>query len=739
MKYINNSSYVDGKNSLCIGTDILNSNNLPRIIRKNISDALISGEKIIFFTDDIFYKDIEKNFNSNEDFIRHNVNSGNFKIKTYNITAFDYENEEFLDIIDIISVVKQKIRIIWDFKNAIKRVGKLEAIIKCVEKIIACSKDNVSNMVYIDNGAYNFNRIYRFCNLFETIIIIDRNKEMKFTNRDEIEKAIWMLQSNSQLKYQNKNLVLFNDIFSNIPKSTDENEFKKIIMSKIKDVCDVDFCILHSSLKEQENILAIDSYYGITKKHKYYLINDTEIIQYLNKFNEIVINNNQDILLNLSEIQDSKLAEKFKLVGIVSYMAIAVEYYDIAKGVIWIGTYENNKELSKSNIEHLKSICKTAFYLIQEQKRFSDMQNRLIQNEKLRAMGEMAAGITHDINNILTPILGSVQLLKDTIKEKEVLKLLSVIEICAYDGMNITNKVKRLTKKYNDNDFETFSVDSVISDAIELTKNKWLTESAIKGIKIDIIKSLKSNETIQGNITEIREVFINIIANAIDAMPQGGKIEVITKNKGSKVIIEIRDNGMGMNKEIQKRIFEPFFTTKGNNGSGLGLSISYNIILSHKGSMKIESEENVGTSFIVKLPICESIIKNEEDISKHVIDFEGNVLVIDDQEQIRNVVSSMIKSIANCKIKTCGCDNLDSELKRRKYDIIVCDFTMPSINGLQVAQKIKEINKNTYFCLMTGWVGSFEGQEMNNVDFILNKPINKKSLKEMILDYTIRL
>ena len=122
--------------------------------------------------------------------------------------------------------------------------------------------------------------------------------------------------------------------------------------------------------------------------------------------------------MNLSEIEDLNLSEKFKSMGIVSYMAIAVEYYDIAKGVIWIGRNENNKELSKNNIKDLKSLCKTAFYLIQEQKRFSDMQNRLIQNERLKAMGEMADGITHDINNILTPILGSVQLLKDTIKEK---------------------------------------------------------------------------------------------------------------------------------------------------------------------------------------------------------------------------------------------------------------------------------------------------------------------------------
>ena len=117
------------------------------------------------------------------------------------------------------------------------------------------------------------------------------------------------------------------------------------------------------------------------------------------------------------------------------------------------------------------------------------------------------------------------------------------------------------------------------------------------------------------------------------------------------------------------------------------------------------------------------------------VDFQGNILVIDDQEQIRNVVSSMIKSIAKCKIKACGCDNLDSELKRRKYDIILCDFTMPGVNGLQVAQKVKDISKQTYFCLMTGWVGSFKNEKMNNVDFVLNKPINKESLKQMIFDY----
>ncbi|MBK5242940.1 hybrid sensor histidine kinase/response regulator [Clostridium sp.] len=738
MKCINNNLHIDYKNSLCIGTDVLNINNLPKTIKEYIFDALLNKEKIILFTDDIFYKDIENNFSSDKDFIKNNIYAGRFKIITYVINDFNYNYKEFLDIISIIYGDKEKLRIIWDFKNIIKISCKLQCVIKCVQKIIECSNYNVSNLVYIENNVYNFDTLYTFSNLFDLVIIIDRNKEMEFLSKNEIEKAIWMLRSNSQLKHQNNNLVLFNDTFSNIPKSIDENGFKKIIMSKIKDVCDVDFCVLHNSSKAKENLISMDSYYGITKEQKYYLQNDKEIIQYINKLNGIVENNSGDILLNLSEIQNSQLVEKFKLLGIVSYMAIAVEYYDTAKGVISVGKYSNSRELSKNNMEQLKSLCKTAFYLIQDQKRFAVMQNRMIENEKLRAMGEMAAGITHDINNILTPVLGSVQLLKDKTVDKQSLKLLSVIELCAFDGMNITKRVKRLNQKSNNDDFETLNIDSVISDAIDLTRSKWLTESIFKGININIIKSLKSNAQVQGNITEIREVFINIITNAIDAMPKGGTIQAITKNKSNSVIIELKDNGMGMNKEIQKRIIEPFFTTKGNSGSGLGLSISYTIILSHKGTMKIESKENVGTSFIMKLPTCENISKSKNILLSNNIKFEGNILVIDDQEQIRSVVSSMIKSITKCKIKTCGCEDLDSELRRRKYDIIVCDFTMPGINGLQVAQKVKGLNKDTYFCLMTGWVGSFEDRELVNVDFVLNKPINKESLKQMIFAYNIR-
>ena len=200
MNYINKNLHKYGKNSLCIGTDFLNINNLPIVIKEYICAALLNEEKIILFTDDILFNDIDEKFTRDEDLIIHNINSGNFKIKSYNIDDFNFESEEFIDILNIISTFKQRFRIIWDFKNLINRDYKLETINKCVEKIIECSKDNVSNMVYIDDTVRKFNRLFKFSNIFEALIIIDRSKEMVFRSRDEIENAIWMLQSNSQLK-----------------------------------------------------------------------------------------------------------------------------------------------------------------------------------------------------------------------------------------------------------------------------------------------------------------------------------------------------------------------------------------------------------------------------------------------------------------------------------------------------------------------------------------------------------
>ncbi len=349
----------------------------------------------------------------------------------------------------------------------------------------------------------------------------------------------------------------------------------------------------------------------------------------------------------------------------------------------------------------------------------------------------MAAGIAHDVNNVLTPIVGSIQLLKESnMKDKHLIKQLDVIEMCAYDGMNITNKIKRFTKQYNLNyGLETFNIDNIIKDAINLTKNKWLTESALNGININVMSKLNSNAKVKGNETEIREVFINIIKNAIDAIPEEGYIEITSEVKNNNVVIEFRDNGIGMNREVVKRAFEPFFSTKGKKGSGLGLSVSYKIIQDHGGTMKIDSKESFGTVFYIELPICNYIKDINFDKKDVKVNFEGNILIVDDQYEVRKIISDMIKSITKAKVKICDNSNIENEIKKRNYDIIICDFSMSGLNGIQISNIAKKINKDIFFCLMTGWLGDFDENMIKDIDHVLNKPINIDKLKNIFVIY----
>ncbi|WP_392485928.1 ATP-binding protein [Haloimpatiens sp. FM7315] len=729
---------------LCIGSDKLNCNDFPEHIKNYIYDGIRNDERILIISDDISYEDLLSNFRIISDKITSSINTGKLRIKLFDPMKKENNRKEFLDTIEVITLFKNNIRILWDFKNLAQRDGMLEEIANIVDVFIEkLNTNNIKNLIYINNDVYDFNLLKKLCYKFKFVCVLNKEKNLKFSTKNEIYKCVWLLRDNAKLKFQNNNLVSFNDEFSSISRNSDEDDFKQTVMDRLIDLCDVDFCIIFCSLSAKENVLSLDSFYKINKKHMYSIVNDSKLIKWIKKSNESVIKNKcSELFLNMNNLEDASLKNTVKSIDVSSCVNIYVEHYQNVNGIICLGKY-GGKYIVKENIQYMESICKAAFYLIQEQKNFINLQNKLIENEKLRAMGEMAAGISHDINNVLTPIIGSVQMLKEKVKDDNILRQLNIIETCASDGMNIASKVRKITRNYNDKqEWEVFDVDNIIQDCIDLTKDRWMMKSALKGIDIKMIPKLKSNVKIKGNITEIREVFINLIYNAVDAMPYGGNIEIITKSEEKKVLIEIRDNGLGMNKEIVKRVFEPFFTTKGEKGSGLGLSVSYKIIQSHFGSIEIESQENVGTSFQIWLPVCEDNdlpkienVKEKKFDKAESIKFKGNILVVDDQERIRQVVSDMVKSISECKLKSCSGEKANIELQRRKYDIILCDFSMPKINGLQVAKMAKELDESSYFCLMTGWVGKIDKANVKNVDFVLNKPINKVKLKEMLYNY----
>ena len=271
-------------------------------------------------------------------------------------------------------------------------------------------------------------------------------------------------------------------------------------------------------------------------------------------------------------------------------------------------------EVSAAQFFHPTGKAHTIIYLkdITDKKQ---MEERLIQSEKLNALGEMAAGVAHDLNNVLGAILGRVQLIKLGLMKgrggpggtsgETIEKELEIIEQASMDGAHTIKKIQEFTRSKTDGSkFVSLNVNEIIDGAIELAKTKVKDEAEAKGIQIEVRTIKGELPPVMGNPSELREVMLNLLINSIDAMPEGGTVTLRTGQENGHVFIEASDNGIGMPETIRHRIFDPFFTTKGVQRSGLGLSVSYGIIRRHSGEIQVKSQEGIGTTFMIKLPIA---------------------------------------------------------------------------------------------------------------------------------------
>ncbi len=244
-----------------------------------------------------------------------------------------------------------------------------------------------------------------------------------------------------------------------------------------------------------------------------------------------------------------------------------------------------------------------------------EMNERLLQSQKLRALGEMAAGMAHDINNVFGAILGRVQLIKLGLVSKEgaskkmpdefFTKELDIIEQAAMDGARTIKKIQEFTRKKVDQfQFVLHDLNETIDEAIEFLKTKIKDEAEARGVQIEVHKVKRDVPPVMGNPAELREALVNILLNGIDAMPEGGKITLEMGTEKDWVTLKVSDDGIGMSDSVRERIFDPFFTTKGVQRSGLGLSVSYGLIYRHHGEIEVGSHEGGGTTLKIKLPMA---------------------------------------------------------------------------------------------------------------------------------------
>jgi signal transduction histidine kinase len=356
------------------------------------------------------------------------------------------------------------------------------------------------------------------------------------------------------------------------------------------------------------------------------------------------------------------------------------------------------------------------------------LQEKLVESEKLRAMGLMASGVAHDFNNMLAIIFGNIDLAEVEDNKDMLLKRLAKIRKAAVDSANVIKRLQKFTKTNSeDTPFQPVKLNDLVREAIEISTPMWKDGPQAKGISVEIVDALTEEEfIILGNETDLREAVINMIFNSVNAMPQGGKIHLAMYMKNESIYLELSDNGVGMTEETKRRIFDPFFTTKGIDHSGLGMSMLYGTIKRHNGSIDIKTKPGKGTKFTIVLPKerekIEKIEKRDEKLDS-VAEIRGaNIMIIDDEPEIGEVLSEILSTQGH---QTCVFDSGRSGIEafnKGSYEILITDLGMPGVSGWEVINIARQIKPGVVIGIITGWDISEEEVKQKGVDFLINKP-----------------
>jgi len=389
--------------------------------------------------------------------------------------------------------------------------------------------------------------------------------------------------------------------------------------------------------------------------------------------------------------------------------------------ICYIAPLEENGKVIGSVLE---------FSDVTEQKK---MEDALLQSEKLKSIGTITAGISHEFNNLLAIISGNVQLLEGTYKDDKVLTdALITIMKATNDGAAISRNMLKFTKTKSDiKELVSADIRDLIRHSIDFTKPRWSNEAQARGINyIMDTESMKSVPSIMCKHAEMREIFINIINNALDAMPGGGSITFSTWSDADTVLVSVTDNGEGMSENVKKNIFDPFFSTKGVDGTGLGMSMAYGIVSRHGGKIDVASEIGNGTTFTLQFPATN---KGRSLIEVPDTEQETNVkslqiLVVDDEEAILDILNQLLSRIG-CNVKTIdnGADAINM-IEGGEFDLVLCDLAMPNVSGYDVAKAINGLKKRPKLGIVTGWCEEEVSDKDVKVDFYLRKPFKHEDL-----------
>jgi len=354
-------------------------------------------------------------------------------------------------------------------------------------------------------------------------------------------------------------------------------------------------------------------------------------------------------------------------------------------------------------------------------------RERAARADKLRALGQLASGVAHDFNNSLAAILGRAQLILRRVHDEELIRSLGVIVTAAEDAAATVRRIQTFARKSSVVETDMLDIGSLLCDAVEITRTRWQNEARARGRIIDVVVNGGEGFITRGNASEMREVFVNLIVNAVDAMPLGGTLTICCKLKGDRIQLRFADSGTGMEEEVREKVFEPFYTTKGVNGTGLGLSVSYGIIERHDGTISVTSKVGEGTTFHIDLPFDNS--SQHADEAEHAPISAAtslSVLVVDDEAVVRETLAEMLADLDHKVVTAESGRDAVEKIGIDDFDIVFTDLAMPEMDGWETAREIRKQKPELPVVLVTGYGATAQppSGEVDLVADIIGKPFD---------------
>ena len=368
---------------------------------------------------------------------------------------------------------------------------------------------------------------------------------------------------------------------------------------------------------------------------------------------------------------------------------------------------------------------------ITEQK---EERERAARADKLRALGQLASGVAHDFNNSLAAILGRAQLLRRQTQDEALVRNVEIIQTAAEDAAATVRRIQTFARKSTTKEFELLEVGGLLNDAIEITRTRWENEARLRGLDYQVTLDAEGGQHTLGSASELREVFVNLIVNAVDAMPKGGKLSIGCVREGARLRLRFADTGTGMPEDVRQKIFDPFFTTKGVQGTGLGLSVSYSIIERHEGLISVASEVDGGTVFTIDLPAATVKPESSELSVKEAEVPSLSILVVDDEPAVRETLAEMLEVMGHRVMLAESGQNALQTLAGNDCDLVFTDLAMPEMDGWETSRAIRKQWPEMSVVLVTGYgTGTVPpAGEDNLVNGIIGKPFDFSQISETI-------